>query len=84
MSIINLLVVKTTYTPWTPCSKSCGGGVSTRNESCLATQFDGTDKICDRNKMETKRCNIQNCPGEWRKGEWTSCSTTCGNGTKQR
>ena len=72
------------YTPWTPCSKSCGGGLSTRNDSCLTTHFDGTNQTCDRNKMETKLCNTEDCPGEWRKAEWGSCSATCGNGTKQR
>ena len=51
----------TPWTPWTPCSKSCGGGVSTRNQSCLTTNFDGTNQICDRNKVETKRCNTEDC-----------------------
>ena len=84
----NRLVIEPemSYTPWTPCSKSCGGGLSTRNESCSA-QFDGINGTCDETNIESKLCNTEDCPrktGEWREGEWTSCSATCGNATKQR
>ena len=81
------LIKNLLYTPWTKCSKSCGGGVKTRNQSCLTTQFDGTNQTCDKSLMETEQCNTEDCPhktGEWRQGDWTSCSVTCGNGTKQR
>lgn len=71
-----------TWTSWSECSASCGGGRQTRRRKC---------QNCDQPISETKACNRHSCKlpmeslsrwGCW--SEWTSCSVTCGEGTQTR
>ncbi|XP_028411350.1 LOW QUALITY PROTEIN: SCO-spondin-like [Dendronephthya gigantea] len=67
--------------PWEECSASCGNGTQTRQVSCEHLD----ENMC---RQHEKPRAIQTCPGfpcpVWRKGVWSKCSVTCGNGTKTR
>ena len=65
----------TAWSRWTGCSKSCGGGITTR------VRYHQCDASSDE---ETQICNDVCCPAwnEW--SEWTICSVSCGKGTQSR
>lgn len=52
----------TTWSNWTECSASCGGGVSSRTRTCTnpIPMFGGAS--CADKPVETKDCNAQPCP----------------------
>ena len=56
------------FTPWsdfTPCSKSCGGGMTRKARTCKnpAPAHGGED--CKGDNVQAKSCNEQPCPGEF-------------------
>jgi len=75
-----------TWLDWTPCSKSCGSGVTIRSLVVLKDEeFDGV--ACP--VAEEKLCNTNNCATDctvsgW--GDWSECSASCGvgSGSKSR
>uniref|UniRef100_A0A669CPB9 ADAM metallopeptidase with thrombospondin type 1 motif 14 n=1 Tax=Oreochromis niloticus TaxID=8128 RepID=A0A669CPB9_ORENI len=69
---------------WSPCSKSCGGGVQYTKYGCRRKS---DSRLVHRNFCETskkpkpirKRCNTQDCSqSTWVVEEWGPCSKTCG------
>ena len=75
------------FTPWTPCSKTCGGdGTQTRDRS-VAYAADRGGRNCPA-LHESRACSVSPCAvdckvGPW--GAWTAvCSKTCGGGTVTR
>ncbi|XP_031724478.1 adhesion G protein-coupled receptor B1 isoform X6 [Anarrhichthys ocellatus] len=73
------------WSPWSLCSSTCGRGYRSRTRSCAPPQFGGDP--CDGPEKQTKFCNIAVCPvdGVWNEwSNWSSCSTSCSNGTTQR
>ena len=76
------------WTPFTPCSKTCGVGVVSRTRTCTEPipQYGGSD--CTGNSYEENICDTNiNCPinGKW--GLWTAwgkCSVPCGVGFQTR
>lgn len=46
------------YSPWTPCSKTCGGGVQTRIATCVNASCGGT---CTEEPVIIQPCNQQDC-----------------------
>ncbi|KAK3093008.1 hypothetical protein FSP39_009947 [Pinctada imbricata] len=69
--------------PYGDCSKSCGGGIQTKERVCnLPLPIYGGD-VCPGKTTKTRRCNTKKCPidGGWsvwkKKG---TCSVTCGGG----
>ncbi|XP_061197855.1 SCO-spondin-like isoform X2 [Saccostrea echinata] len=70
---------------WTACSRTCGGGIQTRNRVCFDPKHGG--RACTGHFVESLNCNTQNCPingkfSEWE--TWTHCTQTCGRGIKKR
>ncbi|XP_076324998.1 uncharacterized protein LOC143232879 [Tachypleus tridentatus] len=51
------------WSPWSECSRSCGSGVSTRNQMCK-TRFSGSiqSSRCSGGSVERKICNTKDCP----------------------
>ncbi|KAM7423138.1 hypothetical protein PAMA_010928 [Pampus argenteus] len=73
------------YSPWSECSKSCGGGTRRRGAVCRKAAEAGSDesKCSQRDKMAVQPCNEFLCP-QWKTGDWSECLVTCGKGYKHR
>ncbi|XP_063876640.1 hemicentin-1-like isoform X2 [Scylla paramamosain] len=75
------------WEPWSECSATCGEGVQIRSRYCTAPVplYDG--KPCEGSDMQEEQCHLRDCPvsGQWGSwSSWSECSTTCGQGLKQR
>ena len=69
----------------TPCSKSCGGGIRLQTRHCLNASNQHCAKVFNSTTfIREEACNTQKCPiwSEW--SYYSECSSTCGNGTKNR
>lgn len=74
----------TNWTEWSQCSSTCGGGSRHRARECSTPVFKDGKLTCEGNNFEDEVCNVENCP-QWSSwGEWSSCSSTCGQGTRSR
>ncbi|XP_023806195.1 SCO-spondin [Oryzias latipes] len=71
------------WSPWSPCSQSCGAGSASRRRLCLCDEDDGDEgDSCppeieaEKNREETQLCYKQPCPGcpmsAW--SVWSQCS----------
>ncbi|KAF4074369.1 hypothetical protein AMELA_G00238660 [Ameiurus melas] len=76
---------------WEHCTKTCGNlGYQIRTVRCVQFLHEGTNrsihsKYCSGEKPETRRpCNRVPCPANWRIGDWSECSVTCGEGVAHR
>lgn len=75
------------WSTWTSCSGSCGGGQRERERACdnPLPRFGG--QPCFGTHLEQIECNTLPCPidggfSQW--SDWSSCSVTCGMGEKNR
>ncbi|CAL1531720.1 unnamed protein product [Lymnaea stagnalis] len=74
-----------------PCSSPCQG-VQERRFRCIKFETgDSTDgkevptSLCPLPyPRETQPCNTHPCTAQWRLGDWSECSATCGIGTQKR
>uniref|UniRef100_A0A8C5PPJ1 ADAM metallopeptidase with thrombospondin type 1 motif 19 n=1 Tax=Leptobrachium leishanense TaxID=445787 RepID=A0A8C5PPJ1_9ANUR len=77
-------------TEWTPCSKTCGKGIQTRQTACTQQLRNGSlitvrDKDCSGYKpASSQRCEGQDCMTVWEAGVWSECSLKCGKGVRHR
>jgi hypothetical protein len=73
------------WSEWTTCTASCGGGKQTR--SFVISESEKYGGVClNRNKIETRDCNTQACPSdcEGYYTSWSSCNASCGGGTQTK
>lgn len=56
----------TTWSEWSLCPVSCGGGHHSRSRKCTnpAPMYGGT--TCEGDKTENQHCNSQHCPSEYK------------------
>ena len=64
-SYINLLVdgAWATWTPWSGCTVTCGGGNQTKNRTCTQPPPAHGGATCEGDETEIKPCNINQCKG---------------------
>ena len=77
------------YSPWSPCSTSCGQGVQVRSR-----RLEEGGEQCEGEPEEWRRCFLSPCltpPSDrsllclWSSwGAWGACSATCGPASQQR
>ena len=72
----------TTWSDWSECSTTCGGGKRQRARECAHPQFRNGRAVCDGPSMEDDSCNPERCPqwSEW--APWGECTASCGGGTR--
>jgi len=73
---------------WSPCSTSCGGGTKWRARNVSLQHGLDPAKMafhCPTTK-ESRSCMLQNCTcaNKTTASKWSSCSATCGGGTRTR
>ncbi|XP_041047780.1 A disintegrin and metalloproteinase with thrombospondin motifs 9-like isoform X1 [Carcharodon carcharias] len=77
------------YGNWGECTQLCGGGARTRLVIC---QLQNGQRLSDQNceildkPPDREQCNTRACPTDdvWHRGRWSSCSISCGKGSKYR
>lgn len=54
------------WADWTPCPKSCGGGMQLRTRNCTNPEplNGGADCSAQGGDIETRECNTLPCPGQ--------------------
>ncbi|XP_063400308.1 A disintegrin and metalloproteinase with thrombospondin motifs adt-1-like isoform X2 [Mytilus trossulus] len=82
------------WSPWSLCNVTCGGGTKSRskNRTCTNPEPKYGGQSCEGSKTETSAvlCKSMACPidGDWSSfgswNPWSSCNVTCGGGTKSR
>uniref|UniRef100_A0A8C3YS46 Hemicentin-1 n=1 Tax=Catagonus wagneri TaxID=51154 RepID=A0A8C3YS46_9CETA len=77
----------TTWTSWSACTVSCGGGARQRTRDCSdpAPQYGGNK--CEGSDVQSDFCNSDSCPthGNWSPWSgWGTCSRTCNGGQMWR
>ena len=66
-----------TWSPWSSCSRSCGGGMHSRSRQCNSGTG-GVDCKCDGHRNETQTCNEHTCTDQQRQcAEDMVFSTEC-------
>ncbi|XP_043922260.1 SCO-spondin-like [Protopterus annectens] len=77
-----------TWSPWSSCSQTCGGGIQYRFRECNNPAPQNGGHGCPGNTTEQQRdCNTLRCEGSrlwsiW--STWSRCSVTCGGGEQTR
>lgn len=72
------------WAEWTMCTRSCAGGLSSRNRAeNVSAEFGG--KLCSGSTEQEQVCNAEGCPKDCKLSEWTEwscCDKTCGGGQR--
>ncbi|XP_052266578.1 adhesion G protein-coupled receptor B1-like isoform X3 [Dreissena polymorpha] len=75
------------WSPFTPCSHSCGTGMTIRSRTCSYPIPSAPGAPCHGDSYDRQACNAQSCiiDGQWSSWtDWSRCSVTCGLGTISR
>ena len=80
-SCANVPCPEWSVTEWSPCSKSCDGGVQERTVTCNNSHI-GECILADKPDL-TRKCAEVPCP-IWSAGEWSECSKSCNGGAQSR
>ncbi|XP_035812602.2 A disintegrin and metalloproteinase with thrombospondin motifs 17 [Amphiprion ocellaris] len=77
----NLCLTVWEASEWSKCSSSCGQGVRRRTVSCTNPQG-----LCDPLSQPTQeeQCEDYSKCYEWKTGDWSKCSSSCGKGLQSR
>ena len=70
------------WSSWTPCSKSCGSGLQSKNRTCYQKGVTVESAACYGDASLSKDCNVHHCPVWLNWSLWTGWSQSCGNMTR--
>ncbi|XP_072179240.1 uncharacterized protein [Diadema setosum] len=76
-----------TWSPWSSCNATCGGGVVVRSRACSMPPPSNGVVDCEGDSIEVEECNADPCPidGEWCDWEpWSDCTESCAGGYHNR
>ncbi|XP_055275069.1 hemicentin-1 isoform X4 [Moschus berezovskii] len=76
-----------TWTSWSACSVSCGGGARQRTRDCSDPAPQNGGNKCEGRDVQSDFCNSDSCPthGNWSPWSgWGICSRTCNGGQMRR
>uniref|UniRef100_A0A3Q3LCA0 ADAM metallopeptidase with thrombospondin type 1 motif, 10 n=1 Tax=Mastacembelus armatus TaxID=205130 RepID=A0A3Q3LCA0_9TELE len=75
---------------WSECSRSCNGGLRTREVLCKRRISVAEEKVLDDSACPgprpslTEPCSNHSCPPEWLALDWSECTPSCGPGYRHR
>ncbi|GCB73804.1 hypothetical protein scyTo_0002886 [Scyliorhinus torazame] len=75
---------------WTECSRTCNGGLRTRDVMCVQKVTASEQKVLDDSYCNSERpmikesCSNHTCPPEWVPLDWSECTPSCGMGNRHR
>ncbi|XP_062308696.1 A disintegrin and metalloproteinase with thrombospondin motifs 10 [Osmerus eperlanus] len=75
---------------WSECSRSCNGGLRTREVLCKRRVSPSEHKVQDDSACTspppplTEPCSTHTCPPEWLALDWSECNPGCGPGFRHR
>ncbi|XP_040897108.1 A disintegrin and metalloproteinase with thrombospondin motifs 10 [Toxotes jaculatrix] len=75
---------------WSECSRTCNGGLRTREVLCKRRISATEEKVLDDSACTpprpslTEPCSNHSCPPEWLALDWSECTPSCGPGYRHR
>ncbi|KAM6165457.1 hemicentin-1 [Erethizon dorsatum] len=75
------------WSPWRPCSVTCGNGIQKRSRLCNNPLPVNGGKLCQGSHSEMRNCQNKPCPvdGDWSEWSlWDECTKSCGRGNQTR
>uniref|UniRef100_A0A8C5Q323 Papilin n=1 Tax=Leptobrachium leishanense TaxID=445787 RepID=A0A8C5Q323_9ANUR len=89
--IVNTKMTSWKISEWSQCTASCGGGVQTRSVYCVSYEGRSSQQVVNdaecaaftEKPASQQACNLRAC-ARWNTGQWTECSTECGEGIQKR
>jgi len=80
-------LVYSSWSGWSACTKSCGGGTQYRTRTATSAYNGQSCGISGTNQRQEQACNKMDCCSEKvisGYGSWSSCDASCGGGMQRR